>query len=222
MIFLTTFLKSGIPALLHPMLRRRSYVPPHSRSAVNPTRAAQDTEHVANLRLMASKKTTDERRVLSTHGAAPSMPRTPELRRPLLDGHRSQHATHDRIILEQLLLGDTRALATLLLAGHIPGPTVRQCLALMLLDWPEADAAVAAKPALNQELWQLPFRLIAKSRPRKRERQRSAEKGEGTILRGANVSRLVEELGYDAAIARVNEAISSLIDPRRRDRPGPG
>jgi hypothetical protein len=139
----------------------------------------------------------------------------------LLDEQQSQHATHDRIILEQLLLGDTRALATLLLAGHIPGPTVRQCLALMLLDWPEAEAAVAAKPALNQELWQLPFRLIAKSRPRKRGRQRSAEKDEETRLRGANVNRLVEELGYDAAIARVNEAISSLVDPRRSDQPGP-
>jgi hypothetical protein len=140
----------------------------------------------------------------------------------LLDERQSLHAAHDRIILEQLLSGDTQALATLLLAGHIPGPTVRQCLALMLLDWPEAEAAVAAKPTLNPELWQLPFRLIAKSRPRKRGRQRGAEKDEGTILRGDNVNRLVEELGYDAAIARVNEAISSLIDVRRSGQPGPG
>jgi hypothetical protein len=220
MIFLTTFLKSGIPALRHPISRRRSHVPAHSASAINPTRVAQDTEHAAILGLMASKKMAGEG--LSLDGAAPGMPRTPELRRPLLDEHQSKRAAHDRIILEQLLSGDTRALATFLLAGHIPGPTVRQCLALMLLDWPEAEAAVAAKPALNSELWQLPFRLITKSRPRKRGRRVGAAKDEGTILQTANVNRLVEELGYDAAVARVNEAISTLIDPSRSGQPGPG
>jgi hypothetical protein len=135
------------------------------------------------------------------------------------DEDQSQHAARDRIILERLLSGDTRALATLLLAGHIPGPTVRQCLALMLLDWSEAEAAVAAKPALNQELWQLPFRLIAKSRPRKRARRRNLEQNG---LQRDNVDRLVEELGYDAALARVNEAVLSLIAPGRKDQPGPG
>jgi hypothetical protein len=135
------------------------------------------------------------------------------------DEDQSQHAARDRIILERLLSGDTRALATLLLAGHIPGPTVRQCLALMLLDWSEAEAAVAAKPALNQELWQLPFRLIAKSRPRKRARRRNLEQNG---LQRDNVDRLVEELGYDAALARVNEAVLSLIAPGGKDQPGPG
>jgi len=221
MTVLTTFLKSGIPALLHPMWRRRSHVPPHSTSRINPTRVAQGTEQAAILRLMASKKIAGEERLVSTEDAAPGMPRTPELTHPLLDQHQSQHAAQDRIILEQLPSGDTRALATLLLAGHIPSPTVRQCLALMLLDWPEAQAAVAAKPALNQKLWQLPFRLIAKSRPRKRGRQRGAENDEGTILQEADVNRLVEELSYDAAIARVNEAISSLLD-RPSGQPEPG
>jgi hypothetical protein len=220
MIFLTTFLKSGIPALLHPVWRRRSHVPPQSTSRINRTRVVRGTEHAAILRLMASKKIAGKERVVPT-ADAPGMPRTPELTHPLLDRHQSQHAAHDRIILEQLLSGDTRALATLLLSGHIPGPTVRQCLALMLLDWPEAEAAVAAKPALNQKLWQLPFRLIAKSRPRKRGHQ-SAEKDEGTILQGAHVKRLVGELSYDAAIARVNEAIWSLINPRPSGQPGPG
>jgi hypothetical protein len=147
------------------------------------------------------------------------MPRTPTLRQLMPDEDQSQHAARDRIILERLLSGDTRALATLLLAGHIPGPTVRQCLALMLLDWSEAEAAVAAKPALNQELWQLPFRLIAKSRPRKRGRRRNLEQNG---LQRDNVDRLVEELGYNAALARVNEAVLSLIAPGRKDQPGPG
>jgi hypothetical protein len=92
----------------------------------------------------------------------------------------------------------------------------------MLLDWSEAEAAVAAKPALNQELWQLPFRLIAKSRPRKRGRRRNLEQNGGAILQRDNVDRLVEELGYDAALARVNEAVLSLIAPGRKDQPGPG
>jgi hypothetical protein len=222
MIFLTSFLKSGIPALLHPMSRRRLHVPPHSTSAINSTHVPQGTEHAVILRLMASKRATDEGRVISSKDTGPAMPRNPELRTPAFDEHQSQHAARDRVILERLLSGDTRALATLLLADHIPGPTVRQCLALMLLDWPEAEAAVAAKPALNQELWQLPFRLIVKSRPRRRGRRRGAKTVGGTILQGGNVNRLVEELGYDAAIARVNEAVSSLINPCPKSQPGPG
>jgi hypothetical protein len=209
-IFLTSFLKFAIPALLHPPSRQRSHVSVHSALGINPTRIAQGTERPEILRLMASKTTADKGRALATKGAASRMPRSPEVRHSVPEERQSQHAAYDRIILERLLSGDTRALATLLLSGHIPGPTVRQCLALMLLDWPEAKAAVAAKPALNQELWQLPFRLIAKSRPRSRGRQRGAEK---TTVQGDNVNRLVEELGYDAAIARVNEAVSFLIDP---------
>jgi hypothetical protein len=212
-LFLTSFLKSAIPALLHPRSRYGSRVSLHSTSGITPTRIARGTERAEISKLMASKKTADEERALASKGAPSCMPRNPEVRPSVLDEHQSRHATHDRIILERLLSGDTRALAAFLLAGHIPGPTVRQCLALMLLDWPEAKAAVAAKPALNQQLWQLPFRLIAKSRPRSRRRQRGAEK---TVVQGDNVNRLVEELGYDAAIARVNEAVSCLIDPSGR------
>lgn len=209
-IFLMSFLKSAIPVLLHPSSRRRSQLSLHSTSGINPTGIAQGPERPEILRLMVSKTTAGDERALASKGAPSGMPRSPEVRHCVLDERQSRYAAYDRIILERLLAGDTRALATLLLAGHIPGPTVRQCLALMLLDWPEAKAAVAAKPALNQDLWQLPFRLIAKSRPRSRGRQRGAEK---TIVQGDNVNRLVEELGYDAAIARVNEAVSFLIDP---------
>ena len=92
----------------------------------------------------------------------------------------------------------------------------------MLLDWSEAEAAVAAKRALNQELWQLPFCLIVKCRPRKRRRRRGVEENADTILQGDDVSQLVEELGYDAAIARVNEAVSSLIALGLKGQPGSG
>lgn len=158
---------------------------------------------------------------MSSENDPPGMPRDPKLKDLVHDEAQSQHAARDRMILKQLLSGDSHALATLLLAGHIPGPTVRQCLGLMLLDWPDAEAAVAAKPALNQELWRLPFRLVAKPRPRRRERRRSAVKSEATVS-GDNVNRLVEELGYDAAIARVDEAVSSLINSGRSDSAGPG
>ena len=157
---------------------------------------------------------SDEEDAMSSTNDAPTMPRNPEFECLMRDDIQSQHAVHDRKILEQLLSGDTRALATLLLAGHVPGPTVRQCLALMLLDWSEAEAAVATKPALNQELWRLPFRLVARSRPLRRGRRRDVQKNERPI-RQAEVDRLVEELGYDAAIARVNEAVASLINTGR-------
>jgi hypothetical protein len=168
---------------------------------------------------MASERLPAEQRAISNEGATLGMPRSLTLRQLTPDEDQSQHAACDRVILERLLSGDTRALSTLLLAGHIPGPTVRQCLALMLLDWSEAEAAVAAKPTLNQELWQLPFRLITKSRPRKRGRRRDLEQND--VLQTDNVNRLVEELGYDAAIARVNEAVSSLIGPGRNGQRGP-
>ena len=215
-----SFLKSGMPAFLHPMARRRSHVPAYSTSASNSTRVAQGTDEAKVL--IASKRIPDEKRAISSKDATLGMPRSPTLRHLMPDEDQSQHVARDRIVLERLLSGDTRALATLLLAGHIPGPTVRQCLALMLLDWSEAEAAVAAKPALNQKLWQLPFRLITKSRPRKRGRRRDLEQNDGAMLQRDNVNRLVEELGYDAAIARVNEAVSNLMAPGRNGQPEPG
>jgi hypothetical protein len=118
--------------------------------------------------------------------------------------------SRDRMILEHLLSGDSRALATLLLEGHVPGPAVRQCLALMLLDWPEADALVAQRPALNQGVWQLPFRLVAKARPRKRAR-RASENNERSDASLQTVTRRVGELQSDAAFARVDEAVLALI-----------
>jgi hypothetical protein len=118
--------------------------------------------------------------------------------------------SRDRMILEHLLSGDTRALATFLLEGHVPGPAVRQCLALMLLDWPEADALVAERPALNQGIWRLPFRLVAKARPRKRGR-RAPENNDRDSSSLQTVTRRVGELQLDAAFARVDEAVSTLI-----------
>ena len=218
---LPSFLKSGIPAFLHPMARRRSAAPSHSTSANNSTRVTQGADQTRARKLMASKSMSDEARVLSGKDGAPGMPRSP-MRKHVDDEDQLQHAARDRIILERLLSGDTRALATLLLAGHIPGPTARQCLALMLLDRSEAEAAVAAKRALNQELWQLPFCLVVKCRPRKRRRRRGVEENGDAILQGDPVSRLVEELRYDAAIARVNEAVSSLIALGLKGQPGSG
>jgi hypothetical protein len=159
----------------------------------------------------------DQDGAMSSRDDVPGMPRDPQIHRRTRDEDQALHAARERVILEQLLTGDTRGLANLLLEGHIPGPTIRQCLALMLLDWPEADAAVAAKPALNQELWRLPFRLVARARPRRRSSRGRGKKAGASVDPAENVSRLVEELSYDAAIARVDEAVLSLIKTGRND-----
>ncbi|MGA2125273.1 MAG: hypothetical protein ABSG76_03885 [Xanthobacteraceae bacterium] len=138
-----------------------------------------------------------------------SLPAANEARDAVGDA-RPPDRLRDRMILEHLLSGNTRELATLLLEGHVPGPAVRQCLALMLLDWPEADALVAERPALNQGIWRLPFRLVAKARPRKRGR-RSPESIDRDASSLQTVTRRVGELQLDAAFARVDEAVFALI-----------
>jgi hypothetical protein len=147
------------------MTRRRSPAPSHSTSANNLTRATPSIHEAKVLKLMASKRVPGEERVISGKDVAPGMPRSPMLRHLVADEGGSQHAARDRIVLERLPSTDTWALATPLLAGHIPGPTARQCLALMLLDWSEAKAAVAAKPAPSHELWQSSFRLTNRQVP---------------------------------------------------------
>src|SRR5580704_3143925 len=70
----------------------------------------------------------------------------------------------DRVVLDWLQRGDTRALAALLADGHWPGPTVRLSMAVMLLDDADADGTLA-RLRLDPELWHLPYRLVVKARP---------------------------------------------------------
>jgi hypothetical protein len=112
----------------------------------------------------------------------------------------------DRVILDWLKRGDSKALAALLIDGHVPAPNVRVVLALMLLDNGYADAVIA-RHNLDPELWQLPYRLVIKASPGKHRSARSPKKEERHRLLDKNVGRLMPELGYEAAIAQVDEAV---------------
>jgi hypothetical protein len=111
----------------------------------------------------------------------------------------------DRVILDWLKRGDSKALAALLIDGHMPAPNVRIVLALMLLDIADVDAAIN-RHNLDPELWQLPYRLVMKVNPGKR-RHPGRARAERDRLLDKNVGRLMPELGYQAAIDRLDEAV---------------
>jgi hypothetical protein len=131
----------------------------------------------------------------------------------------------NRVILDWLKRGDTKALSALLIDGHVPAANVRVVLALMLLDIADADAAIAQNK-LDPELWQLPYRLVIKAYPRKHRHLRSPDKVERDQFLDKNVGRLMPELGYQAAVARLDEAVRATggtvgkqpLRPRRDSR----
>jgi hypothetical protein len=130
----------------------------------------------------------------------------------------------DRIIFDQLKRGNSNALAALLIDGHVPAPRLRLLVALMLLDNDEFDAAIA-RHHVDPELRQLPHRFVIKPRPARPRRSHEAEKNQGRSATGTG--RLMPDLGYEAAIARIDEAVraaDSVADraggkPTARDRP---
>ena len=106
---------------------------------------------------------------------------------------------YDRVILRLLRLGGSRPLADFLLKGHEPGPTVRRYIALMMLN---RDDFANRSPA-DSNLFpddEMPFRFDIKSRSGKKGRHFEPEKQQ--------VAQLAPTLGYEAAIARVKEAIN--------------
>jgi len=112
----------------------------------------------------------------------------------------SRDRARDHLILEQLKRGDSGALAALLIDGHVPAPNVRLVLALMLLDNEEAEQAIAAH-SMDPDLWWLPHRLVVKPRPAKPRRGPAAHK------HANNSGKLMPDIGYEAAIARLDEAV---------------
>jgi hypothetical protein len=112
----------------------------------------------------------------------------------------------DRVILETLGRGDCKPLAALLIDGHVPAPNVRVMLALMLLDNAEAEAAIA-RHELGPELWQSPHALVMKSRSRKLKR---ADKPQRIDERPRDAGHLMPDLGYEAAIARMDIAAQPI------------
>jgi hypothetical protein len=109
----------------------------------------------------------------------------------------------DRVILESLRRGDSSALAALLIDGHVPAPNVRFVLALMLLDNEDAEAAIARQHE-DPELWRVPHRFVMKARPAPPRRAPVAADARG-IERTAGP--MMPELGYEAAIARLDQAV---------------
>jgi len=124
----------------------------------------------------------------------------------------------DRVILESLKRGDCDALAALLIDGHVPAPNLRFVLALMLLDNEEADAAIARHHA-DPDPWWLPYRLVIKARPAKPRRSHGAEQAAGE--RGTGKSGpVMPALGYEAAIARLDQAVRATDIGGRTAAPG--
>jgi hypothetical protein len=136
----------------------------------------------------------------------------------------------DRVILDFLKRGDSNALAALLIDGHVPAPNIRFVLALMLLDNEEAEAVFARHHA-DAELWWLPYRFIVKARPAQPRRPRGTEKAASARGTEATSGHLMPDLGYEAAIARLDQAVLATDaaagktapagKPTARQRPGP-
>ena len=111
----------------------------------------------------------------------------------------SRDRARDHLIMEQLKRGDSAPLAALLIDGHVPAPNVRFVLALMLLDNEQAEEAIAAHN-MEPDLWWLPHRLVVKPRPAKPRRAQAQKHAN-------NSRKLMPDIGYEAAIARLDEAV---------------
>ncbi|HLH94554.1 MAG TPA: hypothetical protein VKW08_05485 [Xanthobacteraceae bacterium] len=139
----------------------------------------------------------------------------------------AREKARDQVIMGELRLGHMGALAALLMEGHVPSPSIRFALALMLLENDEAEAAIDHQHADPASLW-LPHRLVVKSRPAQPRRVREAGKdGEKTAARAGAVDGklgpVMHDLGYEAAIARLDLAVlaadpGTLATPRKPDR----
>jgi hypothetical protein len=121
----------------------------------------------------------------------------------------SREKARDKVILDQLRGGEIAALAELLLEGHVPAPNVRFALALMLLENDAAEAAIARHHADPASLW-LPHRFTLRSRPAEPRVSRSAVAGGGQ----GKSAPVMHDLGYEAAIARLDQAILAGDAPK--------
>jgi hypothetical protein len=112
----------------------------------------------------------------------------------------------DKVIMESLKRGDGSALAALLIDGHVPAPNVRFVLALMLLENEAAEDAIA-RQHVDPDSWWLPHRLVFKARPGKPRRPQSAQPPAGGRAGETRTGPVMPELGYEAAIARLDQAV---------------
>ncbi|HEY6254806.1 MAG TPA: hypothetical protein VIY51_03345 [Xanthobacteraceae bacterium] len=166
-----------------------------------------------------------------SNGSAPGAPWNDKVARLMSREGVSRDKARDQVILEGLKRGDSGALAALLIDGHVPSPNVRFVLALMLLDNDAAEDAIATHH-LDPDLWWLPHRLVVKARPGKPRRRAAAGKGAGKHAPATKSSQLMPDLGYQVAIARLDQAVLATdvsgarpvtaekrTPPRRRTEP---
>jgi hypothetical protein len=123
----------------------------------------------------------------------------------------SRDKARDHLIMEGLKRGDTGALAAMLVDGHVPAPNVRLVHALMILDNDEAEATIAAH-RVDPDLWLLPHRLIVKPRPVRPRHAKS--RGQGKRAAIGHTAGLMPDVGYQAAIDRLDEAVraADIVD----------
>jgi hypothetical protein len=134
----------------------------------------------------------------------------------------SREKARDHVIMQELRVGEAGALAAMLLEGHVPSPNVRFALALMLLDNPQAEAAMASHHADTTSLW-LPHRFAIKPRPAQPRlaREGLAHEDRAGESRAPNKSApVMHDLGYEAAIARLDQAVLGT-DARKPAGPAP-
>jgi hypothetical protein len=125
----------------------------------------------------------------------------------------------DQVILEWLKRGDSHALAALLIDGHVPAPNIRFVLALMLLENEEAEATLA-RQNVDPDPWWVPHRFVIKARPAQPRRPHGAEKAAGAHGATTTPGPVMPDLGYQAAIAWLDQAV--LATDAAANRPSTG
>ena len=118
----------------------------------------------------------------------------------------SREKARDQVIMSELASGHADALAMLLIEGHVPSPSVRFALALMLLENDAAEAAIDRHHADHASLW-LAHRLVIKPRPAEPRHARPEGKASGEVAAARKPGPVMHELGYEAAIARLDQAV---------------
>ena len=150
-----------------------------------------------------------------SNGAASSTPWNDQVALLMSREGMPRDKARDKVIMDQLKRGDGSALAALLIDGHVPAPNVRFVLALMLLENEAAEDAIA-RQHVDPNSWWLPHRLVFKARPGKPRRLQGAQKPAGERAGETRTGPVMPQLGYEAAIARLDQAVRATDTPGNR------
>jgi hypothetical protein len=179
---------------------------PASTVRLNPLPSAPQFDRVAIVSALQPHEATHAEMHMPKGGGASGTPWDDQVAHLMSREGMARDRARDQVILEFLKRGDSSALAALLIDGHVPSPNVRFSLALMLLDNEAAEAAIARHHIDPDLLW-LPHRFVIKSRPAKPRRSHGAERAAGDGRAERNSSPMISDLGYAAALARLDQAV---------------